>query len=214
MKPGEDLPATEAGAADEYESALASLVTDPSPAAMNRFITKLDGEPDDALARTAVRSVCCGPVFRCFDAQIRAVRQKHPEASEMRPEMEPGLAELPVALLPKGAHEALGSATEPTEAWSRVVRLSPDTAFKQRVKHPDLSVTDYGRLPTLVEHGTTIRHPSRRSLSFFGKFHGRWYKTVVKRTEEDEIYLVTFHKSHTRNLRSEQKRGVLVRDAR
>ncbi len=39
-------------------------------------------------------------------------------------------------------------------------------------------------------------------------------RAVVKRTEEDEIYLVTFHKSHTRNLRSEQKRGVLVRDAR
>ena len=89
-----------------------------------------------------------------------------------------------------------------------------DTAFQQLVKHPDLSVTDYGRLPTLVEHGTTIRHPGRRSLSFFGKFHGRWYKAVVKRTEEDEIYLVTFHESHTRNLRSEQKRGVLVRDAR
>ena len=93
------------------------------------------------------------------------------------------------------------------------MRLSTDTMLKQRANHSDLGAADYRLLADLVERGVTIGR-RRRSLSFFGAFNGRWYRAVVKRTEKDEIYLVTFHKSHTRNLRSEQKRGVLVRDAR
>ena len=96
VKPGEDLPAKEANAADQYESALASLVTDPSPAAMNRVAssrnwmgsptTRWRAPPSGRSAATPLdRRPTCSPLtnLRCFDAQIRAVRQKHPEASEM-----------------------------------------------------------------------------------------------------------------------------------
>ena len=139
---------------------------------MSRFITKLDGEPDDALARAAVRSVCGGPVFRCFDAQVKAMRQRHPEATGMSSEMELCLAELPVALLPDGARKALVSPAEAARIPSRVVRLSTDTMLKQLANHSDLGAADYRRLPNLVERGVTIGR-RRRSLSFFGAFNGR-----------------------------------------
>ena len=213
MKPGADLPGKEAGAADEYESALASLVTDPSPAAMNRFITKLDGEPGAALARAAVRSVCCGPVFRTFDAQIKAMRQRHPEATGMSPELELRLPELPVALLHDEAREALASPAEAARIPSRVVRLSTDTMLKQLANHSDLGAVDYRQLPNLLERGVTIAR-RRRSLSFFAAFNGRWYKAVVKRTEKDALYLVTYHRVDPGRLRSEIRRARLIRKTR
>ena len=131
----------------------------------------------------------------------------------MRPELEPGLAEVPVALLPDEAREALASPAEAARIPSRVVRLSTDTMLKQRANHSDLGAADYRRLPDLVERGVTIGR-RRRSLSFFGAFNGRWYRAVVKQTEKDELYLVTYHRVDPGRLRGELRRGRLIRKAR
>lgn len=121
--------------------------------------------------------------------------------------------EVPVALLPDEAREALASPAGEASIPSRVVRLSTDTMLKQRANHSDLGAADYRRLPDLVERGVTIGR-RRRSLSFFGAFNGRWYRAVVKRTEKDELYLVTYHRVDPGRLRGELRRGRLIRKAR
>lgn len=112
---------------------------------------------------------------------------------------------LPVSFLGDRARHALppppGTKTQP----ARLVLLSPETAVKQLINHPCLSVVDYRKLPGLPERGH-MEVLGSRHLAFFRFFDRYWHKAIVKQTSRNEIYLVSYHRIQTAQVPEEIRR--------
>lgn len=144
------------------------------------------------------------PLLGEFREGVAAIDRNHPEWRQRNPVVIPDpeirnrIGEIPVAALPDDARSDLTPAPNARSPVGRVVWLSPETALKQR-KHEDeghrkpLGARHYRRLPDIVEYGERDRM-GHRHLAFYHRIAGDWFRVVVKRTTENEIYLKTFHR--------------------
>ena len=98
-------------------------------------------------------------------------------------------------------------------AQQKAVLLSDETLVKQKVSHPDLTVEEYQLLPEIFHKGRVIRE-NEHNIHFYA-IRGRLYKAVVKITQKrHESYLATFHRARKKQVESETRKGLLIRDWR
>lgn len=107
---------------------------------------------------------------------------------------------LPVAVVREEIRRAI-------DAEAPVVVFSVDTALKQLAHHPDLTASDYGRIPDLVRNGEATLSATRDSVVFVRRFNGRWYKAAVKRSPK-ELYLTSFHRVRASDLPRTKRRAA------
>ena len=128
---------------------------------------------------------------------------------------DPPLGDLPVAFLDRDLAAPLGAKTQ-------LVRLTRETARKQRKRHRELTPGDYrDRLPAVLRHAQVVLEEtghndrSGRDLVFFhfGE-DGQLWKAVVSAENERRARLTTFYKSGALDLEEALKRGKVVRDLR
>lgn len=110
-----------------------------------------------------------------------------------------------IASLPGELSRALGT----TE---RLVRVSAVTADKQLREHPELMVSDYGRLADLFLDGAVLDVGDRR-LAIVERTEDQPWVAVVKVTEKlTELYLVSFYRIASRRyLARLRKKGKQIR---
>lgn len=96
-------------------------------------------------------------------------------------------------------------------ARARKVLLSAETMAKQRVAHPELTITEYRLLPDIIEQGEVTQQKESTAL-FFSK-HGRVYRAAVKPSACGELYLVTLHRLDSAEARiaSARRLGRILR---
>ena len=98
-------------------------------------------------------------------------------------------------------------------AQQKAVLLSDETLAKQKVSHPDLTAEEYQLLPEIFHKGRVIRE-NEHNIHFYA-IRGRLYKAVVKITQKrHENYLTTFHRARKKQVESETRGGLLIRDWR
>ena len=106
----------------------------------------------------------------------------------------------------KSAPTPSPSLTAPEVRPSRVVALSPENAVEQAAKHVRIWISEYRLLPELTEKGETLESRKAHYLLFFRRFNGQLYEAVVKQTRNNELFLLSFHHAHRRNLAEARQR--------
>ncbi|HEU4959001.1 MAG TPA: phage minor head protein [Sphingomonas sp.] len=99
---------------------------------------------------------------------------------------EPG-ASFPVMVLDDASRAAIG-------ADARVAVLSSDTYTKQRGRHPELTVADYRKLPSLGAGADIVAVEGDTILKFARLDGERWLVAVVKRTASGAGLFVTSYR--------------------
>lgn len=173
---------------------------------------------DDARVRAAVRSIVESPILEEFRARVAAYDRDHPEARKgegpvaiPQREIRDRIGEIPVGVLTRRARAALNRPTGAEFTPSRIVRLSAETALKQ-LKHSDpglkrpLTNDDYRLLPEIIEHGEMCL-VADHEMELFLEVKGDLYAVVLKQTEDDRVYLKTFHRAKDRDLRAARRRA-------
>lgn len=173
---------------------------------------------DDARVRAAVRSIVESPILEEFRARVAAYDRDHPEARRgegpvaiPQREIRARIGEIPVGVLTRRARAALKRPTGAEFTPSRIVRLSAETALKQ-LKHSDpglkrpLTNDDYRLLPEIIEHGEMCL-VADQEMELFLEVKGDLYAVVLKQTEDDRVYLKTFHRAQDRNLCAARRRS-------
>lgn len=97
--------------------------------------------------------------------------------------------DMPVFLLPYLAAEAIG-------AQSRVGLLSAETMRKQLLRHPELTIDDYRKLPEYASRPDLIVQDGDRTLVLLRDDRGRWHHAAVKVTTSGKaIFLSSYRLS-------------------
>ena len=95
---------------------------------------------------------------------------------------------------------------------SRFVRLSRQTAAKQRERHPDVTLGDYSRLQKVINQGAAILEKDRTLVFTAELDEGKWWRAVVKCTDDRrQTFLVTFHRIKPNQVAAAYRRGRLIR---
>ena len=82
--------------------------------------------------------------------------------------------------------------------------LSAETAVKQVIHHPDLTLAEYLRLRKVIEHGERFVKDGR--LVFFQETDaGHLYRAIVKMGADNRLFLVTFHRAKPRDRRAARR---------
>ncbi|MCY3795428.1 MAG: hypothetical protein OXG51_13800, partial [Gammaproteobacteria bacterium] len=151
---------------------------------------------DDAgLQREArIRELDAGSPLQARD-RVRALQR----SAEFEEHVQ-GLTEgdFPVAMLESTTSGMIGGT-------GAVVRLSQETAAKQRFRHPDVEPADYRRLQRLFDDGIVFQESASSVVAFLEE-NGQWWYAAVKSTRVGELYLVTYHRSRPGQLRRAEGR--------
>lgn len=116
-----------------------------------------------------------------------------------RAKPESAMGQFVVAALGNAVASALG-------ARSKMVRLSGETAAKQRSRHADLHPADYARVQRILDEGEWFTQSGTHALGFLEE-DGRWWRAAVKATADGtETYLKTLHRARPRDLRAARRR--------
>ncbi len=149
--------------------------------ALDELVRKLDAAPPD-LARAAAGEMTRGPVLGQWLAKP--------------------VGNFPLAVLPAEDAGLIG-------ARSQVARLSPQTAGKQAVNHPELTADDYATAQEAVDAGERIQDGVRSLVYVLDAPDG--VVVVVKATREgEELYV----QSLRRLSRDEEKKDRTLRKLR
>ena len=93
----------------------------------------------------------------------------------------------PVAVLGPLIAEAVG-------ARSHTLRLSRETAAKQRARHRDIEVEDYARLQRILDEGEWFKQSATNALGYVEE-DGRLWRAVLKIAKDrSKTYLTSFHR--------------------
>ena len=94
-----------------------------------------------------------------------------------------------------------------TRARSKVVRLSGETAAKQRRHHRDLGAEDYGLVQRILDEGELFEAQRDRHMIGFIENNGLLWRAVVKSTVDgSETYLVSLHRAQPYDQRAARRR--------
>jgi hypothetical protein len=105
----------------------------------------------------------------------------------------------PVAVLPDKAARLIGT-------QASIVRISSETAKKQRAHHPEIQADEYTEIQQVIDEGEFVQQDEKR-LAFFRRLH-RWYVVVLKSTRDGrELYLLSFFRANDRTVRQIRERG-------
>lgn len=175
--------------------------------ALNGRIAGWSAEP--STQRAAVQTVLGSPILDGFLDEVRRFRHRHPGANEVPRRIKDRIGEMPVAVAGSTTLRALG--LNPAHA---VIRLSPDSALKELVRHPEIDAAIYRRLPDLIERAEPLPGKNARTLVYFAEINGRLYRAAVKATRSHEIYLTTLHRAKPRDRRRARQRAASVQRER
>lgn len=190
--------------------------TGRGPAALLALLERVENT-DPQTARATVRRLLGegSPVLPGFFERVEAYREVLPDAGKALfikiedAAVKARIGELPVAVLTDEARAGLEPLPEGGFPPARVVRLSAEGAVKQVVRHPDLTLDDYRRLPDVIEGGAVITEPSGRHLTLFlGDREGHHYKAAIKQTVNNEIFLTNFQRIHEKDVGRAKRRAT------
>ena len=148
--------------------------------AADRMISKIDAAPP-SLARAAIGRPWSNPLFR-----------RHLDGWRHA-------GDWPVAVMPPRVLAAIGGK-------SRTVRLSADTAGKQKDKHPDLDPEDYARAQRILDEGELLMQGEDRAMAFLEEGGFLWRAVAKASAREDKTFLSTLHKAKRRDPRAARRR--------
>ena len=161
---------------------------------------------DPAHARAAILSLRQGPIPQWFHRQAGTFAKENPEIAnadivKIKDQgFKDRLGHLPVALFGDRARAQMKPLTEPKVTPTRLVLLSPENAVKQAARHPEIGISEYHRLPEIIEDGEFFKSRDGKNLLFFHQLDGRLCRAVVKQTRNNELFLTTFHFARPRQL--------------
>jgi SPP1 gp7 family putative phage head morphogenesis protein len=100
-------------------------------------------------------------------------------------------------------------------AKTRVVRLSSSTFAKQKLKHPELKISNYRALANAPDNAKLIIQENNQNIIFIYDQSGRLLRAVVKSTVDGaELYVSTLHYATDRELLRNVAKGQVIYDAR
>lgn len=102
-------------------------------------------------------------------------------------------------------------------AHTEDVMLTQATAQKQRYKHEEILVNQYGLIGLALEHAHVFEDKARHLLFLLEDrdLYGGFFKVVVKANKAgDELLMQSFHKVEAKRFRSKMKRGRRIRPQR
>lgn len=154
-----------------------------------RFLgEKLDAAPGSELARIAVADMVGSQAFGML----------------ARGEFK-GKVFLPVAMLPQGAAEAMGSQT-------RTVLFSTDDAVKQlTVRRPEVGAAQYALAQRIIDEGEIVDEGGG-DLGAHLLIDGLWWRLALHMTlDRREIFLKSLRRSNQRQIDRYRKRGLKLK---
>lgn len=127
---------------------------------------------DNALARNNVAALLNAPLFnRFYKGEVKG--------------------EYPVAVLKPQDQKVLG-------AESQVVLLSQESLAAHMKSHPEIGLTDYLRIQTILDEGEVYQQPERKERLIYLTVKGVVYRAVLKRTvDSKKNYFLTLFKNET-----------------
>lgn len=166
-----------------------------------------------ATARQYVEGVVSGPPFDHFykriDTVVEAARAASPGLSQAKllDQVRPHLSRewFPVAAMPPRVHQALGMSTHQ-------VLLSQDTLAKQLINRAGqpVSFQSYQQIQAAIDSATDIVVVGRE-IKFFHQVEDKLYRLVLKRTHQDELFLVSYHPVRPGTRTADLQKGEVVR---
>lgn len=144
------------------------------------LIGKIDAAPPDMRAAAIGRPWDTARFKRFVKGRGRPAEQAAP-------------GDWPIAITPPPIMRA-------TEAKARVVRLSPDTARKQRQHHADIVAADYAKVQRILDAGEFYHSTPMHIIGYLQMGREIW-AAVFKTTEDrQELFLQSLHRAPYRNL--------------
>ena len=111
----------------------------------------------------------------------------------------------PVAVLREELRKAISAQTQ-------TVLLSDETLIKNKRRHPELALSDYQRLPFVIDEAQLIVQDGERTLVFY-RVGDVIYYTVVKRTHSGRtLFLTSFRKASNDDVDRIRKKGKILKD--
>lgn len=186
------------------------------PAALRALLERAENA-DPETARATVRRLLGegSPVLPGFFERVEAYRRAHPTVAKalfVRIEdaaAKAWIGDLPVGVLTEAARASLTLPPGGGFPPARVVRVSAESAVKQVMRHTDLTLDDYRRLPDVIEEGVMTAEPSGRHLVFFLDMDEHYrYKAAIKQTGNNELFLTNFQKVHEKDVPRAKRRAA------
>ncbi len=111
----------------------------------------------------------------------------------------------PVAALDENYQKEIG-------AQSQVVLMSGESLKKNKDAHPDIGLSDFQKLQTVIEKASVIVKKQDRILVFI-KDNSKYYFSVIKTTEDkQELFLTSYRHTNKDDIEREKKTGEVIRD--
>lgn len=94
----------------------------------------------------------------------------------------------------------------------KTVGFSPDSLEKNKLHHPELTVSDYRKVQRVIEDAGTIIQDGGRTLVFL-MLDGKIYHAVVKATDSGEyLFMTSLRITSMEDVVRAKKRGVILKD--
>lgn len=139
---------------------------------------------DPDIARKYIEGVITGPDFeRFFKGNIQGM--------------------FPVAVLDETIQSNIGSKI-------RVVQISGETIANHK-KH-NVSLNVYQKLQDMIQKAPLIIKDDVGHFQFFPIIDGKFYRVIIKTTENDELLVTTFHRSNTRQINKAILNGKIIKN--
>lgn len=174
------------------------MASDYEPDFDEEFGDDPDDDPD-ATARLSVVEIVDSAMLEDFLDRVEDFRREHPEARRMDPELAQRMGVLPLAYIPREGREALCAPKSGGEP-ARMVSLSPATAFRQAVRHPEITADDYRRAPDLIWDGAIELRGGGDELAFYEVYGEDWWQAVVRQAPDGSLTLQSLHTIERRDL--------------
>ena len=168
-------------------------------------------EDPDAGARQSVVEIVESAMLEDFLDRVEDFRREHPQARRIAAEVSRRLGVLPISYIPLVAREALSPAKTESPP-QRMVRLSAPAAFRQALRHPEVTVADYRRAPHLVWTGAVELRGGGHELAFYQEYEDTWWRAVVRQTPKGSLYLTSLHAIERRQLPDEIHAATLLEE--
>ncbi len=163
----------------------------------------------DAGARQSVVEIVESAMLEDFLDRVADFRREHPQARRIGAEVARQLGVLPISYIPLVAREALSPPKTPAPP-ERLVGLSPAAAFRQALRHPEVTVADYRRAPHLVWTGAVELRGGGHELAFYQEYEDTWWRAIVRQTPKGSLRLTSLHAIERRQLPDEIHAATLL----
>ena len=170
-------------------------------------------EADQKLAHAAVESAIRSPALNRYFGVVQDYRRrvlphetKVKEVDIEHDAVKDWIGQQSVGVVDDRFHNFLDPPSDAKFKRTRVVRLSPENAVKQVINHSDLRLRDYRRLPEVIRHGEIYQTKQPNRVVIYRNLGGRVYRAIVKQTQNNELFLLSFRHVRRRELDAIRRR--------